>query len=178
MADQTPTSPPLGGPAGAAGAAQRGRMTIRAQYIKDLSFENPRAPDSYNAQTPPKIDVSVGVSGRTLGEDLHEVELAIAAKAQHDDAVDFMIELKYAGLFHITGLSPEQVRPVAMIECPRLLFPFARRVIADATRDGGFAPLMLDPIDFLQLYLRHQQSQAQTAKAGDGQAASKPAETA
>jgi preprotein translocase subunit SecB len=146
-----------GGGAGAGqqtGPATQPQFTIRAQYVKDLSFENPRAPDSLQETESPKVELSVAVNGRRVGDDDHEVELQITARARHGDEVAFIAELTYAGLFHLSGFTPEQVRPVVLIECPRHLFPFARRVLADCTRDGGYPPLMLDPIDFLSLYRR------------------------
>jgi preprotein translocase subunit SecB len=151
-----------------AAAAQTGpRIAIRAQYVKDLSFENPNA---LSALTPtgkaPKLDVSVGVNARNLGEDNHEVELQITARANRDDSVVFLVELKYAGVFNITGLPAEQLQAVVMVECPRLLFPFARRIIADCARDGGYPPLLLEPIDFMRLFVEHQKrAQAEAAPA-------------
>jgi preprotein translocase subunit SecB len=154
------------------GAADTGRQTgpttqpqftIRAQYVKDLSFENPRAPDSLQQAESPKVELSVAVNGHRHGEEDHEVELQITARARHGEEVAFIAELTYAGLFHLSGFTPEQVRPVVLIECPRHLFPFARRVLADCTRDGGFPPLMLDPIDFVTLYRR---SREQTDEGG------------
>lgn len=127
---------------------------ILAQYVKDLSFENPNAPGSLQMQGQPKIEINVNVNARSGGQDMYEVELKIDATARHeDDRVAFQVELLYAGLFRLTGAPQEAIEPFLVVEAPRILFPFARRVIADATRDGGFPPLMLEPIDFGGLYM-------------------------
>lgn len=137
-------------------------LTLRvvAQYIKDLSFENPAAPGSlFAADTPPQIEASVDVAARRLGDADFEAELRITAKARRGEATAFIVELVYAGLFHIENAPSEALQPLLLIECPRLLFPFARRLIADTTRDGGFAPLLLDPIDFASLFRRQLEQQ-------------------
>ncbi len=133
------------------------QVAILTQYVKDLSFENPNAPASLQAQSQPRIDVNVGVNARKAGDDMFEVELKISAKAEVDGNPSFMVELLYAGLFGLKHVPEEALEPFCIIEAPRILFPFARRIIADAVRDGGFPPLMLDPIDFGQLYLAQQQ---------------------
>ena len=128
---------------------------ILAQYVKDLSFENPNAPSSLQMQGQPKIEINVNVNARSGGQDMFEVELKIEASARNsqDDKLAFQVELLYAGLFRIAGAPPEALEPFLIVEAPRILFPFARRVIADVVRDGGFPPLMLEPIDFGGLYL-------------------------
>lgn len=137
------------------------QLLINAQYIKDLSFESPGAPQSLLPRdNPPQIEVNVDVQGRGVAEDMFEVALTIRARAQDGETSLFVIELVYGGLFTIRNVPQEQLEPICLIECPRLIFPFARRIVADAVRDGGFPPLMLDPIDFLQLYMRHRQPQA------------------
>ncbi len=132
------------------------QVAILTQYVKDLSFENPNAPASLQAQSQPRIDVNVGVNARKAADDVFEVELKISAKADVDGNAAFMVELLYAGLFGLKNVPEEALEPFCIIEAPRILFPFARRIIADAVRDGGFPPLMLDPIDFGQLYLAQQ----------------------
>ncbi|WP_448579154.1 protein-export chaperone SecB [Thermaurantiacus sp.] len=128
---------------------------ILAQYVKDLSFENPNSPGSLQQTGQPKLDVSVNLNARAGGNDMYEVELRIGASAKAESGmVMFAVELVYAGLFRLTGAPQEAIEPFLMVEAPRILFPFARRVIADAVRDGGFAPLMLDPIDFGGLYIQ------------------------
>lgn len=129
---------------------------ILAQYVKDLSFENPNAPTSLQMQGQPKIEINVNVNARSGGQDMYEVELKIdaAARNPNDDKLAFQVELLYAGLFRIAGAPPEAMEPFLVVEAPRILFPFARRVVADVVRDGGFPPLMLEPIDFGGLYLQ------------------------
>jgi preprotein translocase subunit SecB len=132
------------------------QVAIITQYVKDLSFENPNAPGSLQVQSQPRIDVNVGVNARKAADEVFEVELKISAKADVDGIAAFMVELLYAGLFGLKNVPEEALEPFCIIEAPRILFPFARRIIADAVRDGGFPPLMLDPIDFGQLYLAQQ----------------------
>lgn len=140
---------------------------ILAQYVKDLSFENPNAPGSLQGQGQPKLEVSVNVNARAGDNDMFEVELRIAANAKNqDDMALFAVELLYAGLFRLSGAPREAIEPFLLVEAPRILFPFARRVIADAVRDGGFPPLMLDPIDFGGLYI--QQLEARRTSSGEG----------
>jgi preprotein translocase subunit SecB len=138
-------------PAAAANPAPQ--MKILGQYLKDLSFENPNAPQSLNTQaSQPEISISVNVNARTISPTDFEVELHLDAKASHNDKVVFAAELLYAGVFRLENIPQEALHPVVLIECPRMLFPFARQVLADATRNGGFPPLMLDPIDFAAMY--------------------------
>ena len=127
------------------------------QYVKDLSFENPNAPMSLQAGGQPKIEVNVAVNAKRAGDAVYEAELKITAKATAESGDNsFLVELVYAGLFALTNVPDEALEPFLIIEAPRMLFPFARRIIADATRDGGFPPLMLDPIDFGSLYMAQQ----------------------
>jgi preprotein translocase subunit SecB len=129
------------------------QMKVLGQYLKDLSFENPNAPQSLNTQaSQPEINISVNVNARTLSATDFEVELHLEAKASHNEKVVFAAELLYAGVFRLENIPQEALHPVVLIECPRMLFPFARQVLADATRNGGFPPLMLDPIDFAGMY--------------------------
>ncbi|MFN3590736.1 MAG: protein-export chaperone SecB [Thermaurantiacus sp.] len=140
---------------------------ILAQYVKDLSFENPNAPQSLQMQAQPKIEINVNVNARAGGEDLYEVELRIQANAKGDeDRIAFAIELLYAGLFRLAGAPQEAIEPFLIVEAPRILFPFARRVIADAVRDGGFPPLMLEPIDFGGLYIQQLEARRQGVSIG------------
>jgi preprotein translocase subunit SecB len=140
---------------------------ILAQYVKDLSFENPNAPGSLQGQGQPKLEVSVNVNARAGDNDMFEVELRISANAKNqEDQALFAVELLYAGLFRLAGAPREAIEPFLLVEAPRILFPFARRVIADAVRDGGFPPLMLDPIDFGGLYI--QQLDARRGGTGEG----------
>jgi preprotein translocase subunit SecB len=138
------------------------------QYVKDLSFENPNSPSVFQWQGQPKIDVQVNIGAQSLGNDIHEVALRLDVTASADDGVAFKVDLLYAGLFGLRNAPEEQFHPFLLAEAPRLLFPFARRIISDAVRDGGFPPLLLDPIDFGALYMQRA-AQAQ-AELGEGQA--------
>lgn len=128
-------------------------IRILAQFIRDLSFENPRAPEALRAgAAQPQIDLGVEMNARGRDDNLFEVDLKLSARAQRDDGALFVVELLYGGVFQITGVAAEDIEPVLLIECPRYLFPFARRIIADVTSEGGFPPFMLDPIDFAGVY--------------------------
>jgi preprotein translocase subunit SecB len=167
---ETPQTPP----GGAASQTNPPRMTIQTQFVKDLSFENPRAPESLQpSQARPEIQVRVDVRAQALGGERYEVVLQIHVDAQAGGDSSFMLELSYGGVFGLTNIPPDSMQALLLIECPRLLFPFARRIIADATRDGGFPPLMLDPIDFVALYRRRQQ-QAQQSAPASGEAVPNP----
>ncbi len=128
-------------------------LNILAQYIKDLSFENPGAPRSLQTRDKaPTINISVNVNANPLSESEFDVVLSLNAEARENDKIVFNAELAYGGVFRVSGFPQEHMLPVLFIECPRLLFPFARQIIADATRNGGFPPLMIDPIDFAQMF--------------------------
>jgi preprotein translocase subunit SecB len=128
-------------------------LSVVAQYVKDMSFENPGAPQSLRPRNnAPTINISVGVQSAPVGDNQYEVELRIDARAAEGDAVLFAIELVYAGIFRFTNIPADQARPVALIECPRLLFPFARQIVAEASRNGGFPPLLIDPVDFVGMF--------------------------
>ena len=146
-------------------AASAPQVGILTQYTKDLSFENPGAPQSLQMEGQPRIEINVNVNARRAGDDLYEVELKIDAKAMNEEATAFVVELLYAGLFGLRNIPDEALEPFLVVEAPRILFPFARRIIADATRDGGFPPLLLEPIDFGALYMAQQQA-AQGGGAG------------
>ncbi|MEQ9115251.1 MAG: protein-export chaperone SecB [Rickettsiales bacterium] len=130
-------------------------VTINSQYVKDLSFENPGAPLSLTKiKTPPKIDLGLDIKVKNISENNYEVTLLINAKALLEEESLFVVELEYAGLFTVENIADEnQKEQILLIYCPNLLFPFARSIIADATRDGGFQPLMVNPVDFGALYM-------------------------
>ncbi len=135
-------------------------MRILGQYLKDLSFENPNAPTSLAPQTKqPDINISVNVNAKNLGPVDFEVELHLDAKASAEGKVIFAGEILYAGIFRMENFPANLLHPAVLIECPRMLFPFARQILADATRNGGFPPLMLDPIDFASMYQKRMQTQ-------------------
>jgi preprotein translocase subunit SecB len=128
-------------------------IRILAQFIRDLSFENPHAPESLRGgAAQPQIDLGVEMNARGRDDGFYEVDLKLSAAAKREDNAVFVVELLYGGVFQITGVGPEDIEPVLLIECPRYLFPFARRVIADVTSDGGYPPFLLDPIDFAGVY--------------------------
>ncbi len=151
FANETPMDTPVGG--------DTPQLNVLAQYVKDLSFENPNAPNSLAPRDRgPALNINVNVGARPLTGTDFEVDLSLEAKATNETGTVFAIELVYSGLFRIQNVPEEHVHPFVLIECPRLLFPFARQIVAEATRNGGFPPLMIDPIDFVALY---QQNMAQ-----------------
>ena len=156
-----------GGPA-AVGTTQgavpdQPQLTVVAQYIKDFSFENPNAPQSLNSrQEQPQISIQINVGATPLSETDIEVVITLEGKAETGSTLLFRFDLEFAGIFRIRNVPQESLNPVVMIECPRLLFPFAREIVATAVRNGGFPPLLLDPVDFVGLY-RQKMAQVQAA---------------
>ncbi len=150
-----------------AAQAQGPVLNTLVQYIKDLSFENPNAPNSLGQQQqPPQISIQINVGARQLAEADFEVDLLLEGNAKINNEALFAFELTYSGIFRIAGVPQEQLHPFVMIECPRMLFPFARQIVAEAVRHGGFPPLYIDPVDFAALYrqkLAEFQSQQPTA---------------
>ena len=129
------------------------RLAVLVQYSKDLSFENPNAPRTLGPQQqPPNISVQINVNARQIGQTDYEVTLLLEGGAGEGENTLFKFELNYAGVFRLENVPANQIQPAVMIECPRLLFPFARQIIAEAVRGGGFPPLYIDPIDFAALY--------------------------
>ncbi len=153
-----------GGPAQTA-TGQQPQLNVLGQYIKDFSFENPNAPRSLTpTQLQPAINIQINVSVQQLGDTDYEVSLKLEGKADSSGTVLFAFDLTFAGVFRVQNVPSPQVQPIVMIECPRLLFPFAREIVATAVRNGGFPPLLLDPVDFVALYQqRMAQMQAQPA---------------
>ena len=147
------------------GADTAPQIALISQYVKDLSFENPNAPAVYQWQDQPNIDVQFNIGADKVGDEVIEVSLKIEVKATAPQGTAFAVELLYAALFGMRNVPEDQVQPFMLAEAPRLIFPFARRVLADAIRDGGFPPLLLDPIDFGGLYM--QQAQQIQATAGE-----------
>ena len=154
----------------AANEAAAPSLQIMVQYVRDLSFENPGAPN-FGASQNPQIGVNANVGARKLSDTDYEVGLKFRIEAQSDGGaeddearIQFIAELEYCGVFRLQNIAEPDIKPVLLIEAPRQLFPFARRVLADATRDGGYPPIMLDPIDWVALY---QQSEAQDAPQND-----------
>lgn len=138
------------------GLAQH-QLIVNAQYIKDLSFENPRAPHSLLQQKdPPEVQLSVDVKAQTLGPEIYEVILSVNANAKAANEAVFVVELSYGAVVTVRNTPQELLPLILLVETPRLLFPFARSIVANATREGGFPPLLLDPFDFGALYMRRQ----------------------
>jgi preprotein translocase subunit SecB len=137
-------------------------IRILAQFVRDFSFENPRAPEALRAgAAQPQIDLGVEMNARGRDDGLFEVDLKLSARANREDGALFVVELLYGGVFQIAGVPPEDIEPVLLIECPRYLFPFARRIIADITAEGGYPPFMLDPIDFAGVYAARKAEEGQ-----------------
>jgi preprotein translocase subunit SecB len=164
MADETIPN----GAADAQTAAQpQVRMQILAQYIRDLSFENAVATKGApQGEVQPEISVQVSLDARKRGAE-HQYEVIskfrVTSTNKGDNTTMFLAELDYGGVFHIEGVPEEQMHPFLMIECPRMLFPYVRRIISDLTRDGGFPPFNMDPIDFVALYRQELSRRAQSS---------------
>ncbi len=128
-------------------------LQVLAQYTKDQSFENPNAPDSLRSDAgAPQINIQIEIGRQMMADDTVEVTLILKADARREDQVAFIAELEYAGLFAFQNVNAEEIQPVIMIECPRLLFPFARQILAEMTQNGGFPPIMLEPPDFAGMF--------------------------
>ena len=157
MAQEATGNGPSAQQASGPGANPRAQqLIINAQYIKDLSFENPRAPVSLRQQTnQPAVEINVDVAAQGLGQDNYEVVLKIKASAKAQEETMFVIELAYGAIVTARNLPPEMVSALMLVETPRLMFPFARNIIAETTRGGGFPPLMINPIDFAELLRRN-----------------------
>lgn len=168
--EDTATQEAAGGAAKAGNGAQP-TLNVLAQYVKDLSFESPAAPASLRSrEKAPSIGINVNVNANPLSETEYDVALTLNAKATEGDKVLFNVELVYGGVFRVAGFPQEHMLPILFIECPRLLFPFARQIVSDATRNGGFPPLMIDPIDFAQMFqqrVAEEQARAKTEVSGN-----------
>ena len=145
------------------------QLNVLAQYVKDLSFENPNAPRSLQQQQQaPQINIQINVNAKPMSGTEYEVELKIEGRAEAASTLLFAFDLLYAGVFRIANVPQDSLHAVIMIECPRLLFPFAREIVATAVRNGGFPPLLLDPVDFVALY-QQRAAQAQVPQAAPTQ---------
>lgn len=172
MAEQE--TPPVTNGSGENGADGEPQISVLAQYIKDLSVENPSAPSVFQWTDQASLDVQFNIAIDKVADDVHEVTLKIDVTARSTQGVHFVVDLSYAGLVGLRNMPEEALGPILLIEAPRLLFPFARQIIADAVVGSGFPPLMLDPIDFGAAYM----AQLQAAQAGSaGGEAPAPAET-
>ncbi len=163
MSDPTQSNDTPSNPTGTnGGTGNDATLSVLAQYVKDLSFENPGAPHSLGQrEKAPSININVNVNANPLSDTDFDVLLSLDAEARDDKKVVFKAELVYGGVFRIAGFPQEHMLPLLFIECPRLLFPFARQVIADATRNGGFPPLMIDPIDFASMFAQRMAAEQQ-----------------
>ena len=160
MADQESSNPTNGGEApngGDAGDAMP-QATAIAQYIKDMSVENPSAPSVFQWQTQPQIDVQFNINVNRVADDVHEAVLKITLKAASDQGTHFVVDLAYGGLFGLRNIPEEALPPFLLIEAPRMLFPFARQIVAEQVQNLGFPPVLLDPIDFAAAYLAQVES--------------------
>src|SRR4051812_11749076 len=155
MADQEPAT----GGNGSGENSNEPQVSILAQYIKDLSVENPSSPQVFSWQAQPGLDVHFNIAVNPAGENVHEVILKVEIAARSENGPHFMVDLSYAGLFGLRNLPEEALQPFILIEAPRLLFPFARQIIAEAIANTGFPPLLLDPIDFTAAYMAQLQAQ-------------------
>ncbi len=155
--------------AAANNAAQQPRMQITGQFIRDMSFENVAAQKSLTGNLNPEIQVQVNLDARKRENDSNFevlIKLNIESKSKEADEVLFILEIEYGGLFQIENVPDDQMHPFLLIECPRMIFPYLRRIVSDVTRDGGFPPLNLENIDFMNLYRQEVQRRAEAEKVG------------
>lgn len=174
MADEGEVLTNLNPETAANGADNLPVASLLSQYVKDLSVENPKAPESFQWRDQPELDVQFNIGVRTINEEVQEVELKISANAKVKDASAYIVDLTYCGIVGLKNVTDEQRHAFLYAEAPRLLFPFARRVIADAVRDAGFAPLVLDPIDFNGLYMQQLAAQQQQGAVGEAAGGTPP----
>lgn len=165
MADQEPSN----GGNGSGGPDDDAQVSILAQYIKDLSVENPSAPQVFQWQVQPSVDVQFNINVEKVADDVHEIVLKMEVSARSENGVHFVVDLSYGGLFGLRNIPEDALPPFLLIEAPRLIFPFARQIVADAVANTGFPPLLLDPIDFAGAYVAQlQAAQDQEDGAGNG----------
>jgi preprotein translocase subunit SecB len=148
-----PSSNPTTNGSGAGTEPPQAALSTLVQYVKDFSFENPNSPRSLaSQQEAPQISLNVNVGGQGLSDDEVESTLVLEGKGEVNGELLFQFELTYCGVFRLVNIPADQAHPVVMVECPRILFPFARQIVAEAVRNGGFPPLYIDPVDFAALY--------------------------
>jgi preprotein translocase subunit SecB len=169
MADQEPTT----GGNGSGEPEGDAQVSILAQYIKDLSVENPSAPQVFQWQVQPSVDVQFNINVEKVADDVHEIVLKVEVSARSENGVHFVVDLSYGGLFGLRNIPEEALPPFLLIEAPRLIFPFARQIIADAVSNTGFPPLLLDPIDFAAAYVAQLQA-AGDQQGGEGNGSGEP----
>ncbi len=127
-------------------------FTINAQYVKDLSFENPNIPGLMQLETEPSVEMNIDVKGTKLNDNLYEVVLTMTCKGNSGDVALFVAELSYASLVSLNSVPDEQIQRLLVVDCPTLMFPFARTIIAEVTRDGGYPPILMQIVDFNAIY--------------------------
>jgi preprotein translocase subunit SecB len=176
MADQTTPTPDTAAAPAEGQKAEQPRLVLHSQFLQDMSFENQNGSQSFTkGDLSPQVKLNMNVDSRKLGESTYEVALKITGDADQDGERCFLVEVDYRGVFSLTGADENVVHPVLMVEGPRTIFPFARRIVADAVRDGGFPPLMLEPVDFLSVFRqRLAKNRAEAEKAEQAGAASEP----
>ena len=159
------------------------QVSVLAQYIKDLSVENPSAPQVFQWQVQPSLDVQFNLNAEKVADDVHEVTIKIEVTARSENGVHFVVDLTYGGLFGVRNMPDEAIPAIVLVEAPRLIFPFARQIIADAVTNTGFPPLLLEPIDFASAYkaqleaAQQQQQQQQDGGEGGTEGGAEPSET-
>lgn len=141
-------------------------FAIEKVYVKDLSTEVPHAPEIYLSQEAPQVDIELNTQGRSLGEGVFEAVLKVTVSAQKDDKVYFLVEVSQAGVFRIVNVPDTQVEPLLAVACPGILFPYAREAVSDAIARAGFAPILLQPVNFEAMYLNRLQAQQSPAEGG------------
>jgi preprotein translocase subunit SecB len=178
MADETTPAADTAAGAAPEGAqqAEQPRLIMHSQFLQDMSFENPAGATIFTkgGELKPEVRLSLNVDSRKLGESTYEVALKVTGDAQVDGERCFLVEIDYRGVFSLTNAEENIIYPILMVEGPRMIFPFARRIIADAVRDGGFPPLMMEPVDFVSVF-RQRVAQQREAQAAQGDAAETPA---
>ena len=165
--DAAPTSPET--PAAGAGDAGLSGPSIQVltQYIRDLSFENPNAPQSMSTPEPPAVEVEVELAARGRDDGFFELDMTLTVAAKRADQVAFHVQLVYGGVFAIQGVPQDALEPILLVECPRFLFPFARQIIASVTSEGGFPAFRMEPLDFGAIYMARRSREAQAPAAGN-----------
>jgi preprotein translocase subunit SecB len=170
MADEQPIT----GGNGSGETGDEAQVSILAQYIKDLSVENPSSPQVFQWQVQPTLDVQFHINVEKMADDVHEIQLKIEVAARSDNGVHFVVDLSYGGLFGLRNIPEEALPPFLLIEAPRLIFPFARQIVSEAVANTGFPPLLLDPIDFAGAYLAQLEA-FQEQQGGESNGSGQPA---
>jgi preprotein translocase subunit SecB len=178
MADQDSTNQGNGSGDG----SNEPQFAALAQYIKDLSVENPSSPQVFQWQVQPSLDVQFNLNAEKVADDVHEVTIKIEVTARSENGIHFVVDLTYGGLFGVRNMPDEAIPAIVLVEAPRLIFPFARQIIADAVTNTGFPPLLLEPIDFASAYMAQleaaqQQQEQQGGGEGGTEGGGAPSET-